>query len=96
MLFTKLKKGEKVSKQNASGVKALNWKDKKNVFIQSTIPEHSGELIPTGKKIRSGHDILKPEVCYINVKKDVDVSDQMSAYSTPLPRRTKCYQIVAI
>ena len=49
-----------MSKQNASGVKASNWIDKRNVLTLSTIPEHTGELIATGKKSRSGNDILKP------------------------------------
>ena len=42
----KLKKGEIVSKQNVNGVKAFNWKDKRNVLTLSTIPERSGELVP--------------------------------------------------
>ena len=98
VLKAKLKKGETVSKQNASGVKASNWKDKRNVITLSTIPEHTGELIPTDKKSRSGADILKPGsvLDYNNAKKGVDMSDQMSAYSTPLRRSTKWYRKVAI
>ena len=98
VLHAKLKKGETVCKQNASGVKASNWKDKRNVLTLSTIPEHTGELIATGKKSRSGNDILKPGsvLDYNKAKKGVDVSDQMSAYSTPLRRSTKWYRKIAI
>ena len=56
----KFKKGEMISQQNAKGVKLFNWKDKRNVLTLSTIPEHSGELVPSGKKTRTNVDILKP------------------------------------
>ena len=49
----KLKKGEIVTKQNSSGIKVCNWKDKRNVLTLSTIPGPTGELIPTSKKCRN-------------------------------------------
>ena len=71
MLKAKLKNRENYPKQNASGVKAFNWKDERNVLTLSALPEHSGELIQTGKKSRSGHHILKPGgvLDYYNAKK---------------------------
>ena len=93
----KLKKGEIVSKQNANGVKVFNWKDKRNVLTISTIPEHSGELVSSGKKSRTNQHILKPKsvLDYNGAKKGVDMSDQMASYSTALRRSTKWYRKVA-
>ena len=68
----KLKKEEMISQQNVRGVKLFNWKDKRNVLTPSTIPEHSGELVPSGKRTRTNVDILKPNSVleYNAAKKD--------------------------
>ena len=49
-----------MSKQNEKGVKNFNWIDKRNVLTLSTVPEHTDTMVPTGKKVRSGEEILKP------------------------------------
>ena len=70
----KLKKGEMISQQNAKGVKLFNWKDKRNVLTLSTIPEHSGELVPSGKRTRTNVDILRPNsVLDYNAAKKVSI-----------------------
>ena len=46
----KLKRGNMVSKRNSNKIKVYNWKDKRNVYMLSSVPEHSGELKNTGKK----------------------------------------------
>ena len=94
----KLKKGEMISQQNAKGVKLFNWKDKRNVLTPSTIPEHSGELVPSGKRTRTNVEILKPNsVLDCNAaKKGVDMSDQLTLYSSALRRSSKWYRKVAI
>ena len=70
-----------ISKQNAKGVKIFNWKDKRNVLTLSTIPEHSGELVPSGRRTRTNAEILKPSsvLDYNAAKKGVDMSDQLTS-----------------
>ena len=87
----KLKRGEMISKQNAKGVKIFNWKDERNVLTLSTIPEHSGELVPSGRRTRTNVEILKPssELDYNAAKKGVDMSDQLTSYSSALRRSSK-------
>lgn len=59
----KIKKGEVASLENDEGIKVFNWKDKRNVLILSTVPEHDDKLIATGKVSRSGEEIKKTSVC---------------------------------
>lgn len=83
---------------NSKGVKVCNWKDKRNVLTLSTVPEHSGNLQPSGKKDRNGTEILKPQnvLDYNTAKCGVDKSDQMTSYNTALRRSTKWYRKLAI
>ena len=92
-----LKRGEMISKQNAR-VKIFNWKDKRNVLTLSTIPEHSGELVPSGRRTRTNVEILKPSsvLNYNAAKKGVDMSNQLTSYSSALRRSSKWYRKVAI
>ena len=87
-----------MSKQKAKGVKIFNWKDKRNVLTLSTIPEHSGELVPSGRRTRTNVEILKPSsvLDYNAAKKGVDMSDQLTSYSSALRRSSKWYCKVAI
>ena len=87
-----------ISKQNAKGVKIFNWKDKRNVLTLSTIPEHSGKLVPSGRRTRTNVEILKLS-CVLNynaAKKGVDMSNQLTSYSSALRRSSKWYRKVAI
>lgn len=76
----------------------INWKDKRNVMTLSSIPEHHGNLVATGKKTRGGEDIMKPisVIDYNFAKKGVDLSDQFSSYYTPLRKTKKWYRKLAI
>lgn len=96
VIYAKLKKGEVVSKQDLKGVKVTNWKDKKNVLTLSTIPEHSGQLVPSGKRSRNGDEILKSEsfLEYHLVRKSIDVADQMASYRAVVISR-KWYKKIA-
>ncbi|KAF2365962.1 PiggyBac transposable element-derived protein [Trinorchestia longiramus] len=82
----------------ATGIKVYHWKDKRSVLCLSTIPKHTDTLVPSGKKNRNGVEILKPGcvIDYNAAKKGVDISDQMTSYSTSLRRSTKWYRKVAI
>jgi len=98
LLNAKVKTGEMISQQNVAGIKVYHWKDKRSVLCLSTIPEHTDALVPSGKKNRNGVEILKPGcvIDYNAAKKGVDISDQMTSYSTALRRSTKWYRKVAI
>jgi hypothetical protein len=87
----KLKKNEMKCLENCSGVKHYKWKDKRNKFILSTVPEHDGSLVLSGKTNRNGEEVQKPQCVldYNNAKKGVDVSDQMTSYYTGLRRSLK-------
>ena len=97
VMKSKLKRGELVGKMNNSGVKVCHWKDKKNVFTLSTIPEHNGQLKSTGKKNRKGQEILKPSsvIDYNAAKVGVEKSDQMTCYNSILRKSTKWYRKLA-
>ncbi|KAF2343998.1 PiggyBac transposable element-derived protein, partial [Trinorchestia longiramus] len=94
----KLKKGEIAGLMNSKGLKVCNWKDKRNVLTLSTVPEHSGNLLPSGKKNRNGTEIIKPQFVldYNTTKMRVDESDQITSYNTALRRSTKSYRKLAI
>ncbi len=64
----------------------------------STVPEHSDALIPCGKKNRKGEEVLKPEcvIAYNKAKKEVDMSDQLTSYYTPLQKSKKWCRKLAI
>ena len=93
----KLKKGELKGMESDKGVKIFNWKDKRNVLTLSSVPEHSNELVDTGKMSRGGVPIRKPQsvLDYNGAKKGVDISDQMSSYYTALKKSRKCYKKIA-
>ena len=95
--LAKLKKGEMKASENNSGVKFYNWRDKRNVFSISTVPEHGGDLVSTGKKNRKGEDVFKPPsiLDYNKAKKGVDVSDQLSSYYSVLRKSKKWYRKIA-
>lgn len=87
----KLNRGKMKALENRQGVKLYNWLDKRNVLTISTVPEHSGSLIPCGKKNRQNDDILKPEsvLSYNMAKKGIGASDQLTSYYSPLRKKNK-------
>ncbi|KAF2346739.1 PiggyBac transposable element-derived protein [Trinorchestia longiramus] len=93
----RVKTGSIISRQNEKGVKVLNWRDKRNVLMLSTIPEHSSDLKSTGRKNRKGIPVMKPQpvIDYNAAKKGVDMSDQMASYQTALRKTRKWYRKVA-
>ncbi|KAG0439955.1 PiggyBac transposable element-derived protein 4 [Dictyocoela muelleri] len=97
LLRPNIRKGN-LGLMNSKGVKICNWKDKRNVLTLSTVPEHSGNLPPSGKKDRNGTEILMPQCVldYNAAKCGVDKSDQMTSYNTALRRSTKWFRKLAI
>ncbi|KAL0278099.1 UNVERIFIED_CONTAM: hypothetical protein PYX00_000008 [Menopon gallinae] len=78
----KLQRGEIFAKENENGITLMKWKDKRDVLLLST--KHS---IETAIVRRKGDDFVKPKLVidYNEAKCSVDLSDQMTAYSSPLP-----------
>ncbi|CAG5000263.1 unnamed protein product [Parnassius apollo] len=71
----------------------LKWKDKRDVMMLST--KHSDKMSTIAKK---GKQITKPKVIldYNKSKGSVDMSDQMSSYSSPLRKTIKWYRKLGI
>jgi len=59
--------------------------------------KHGIEMIDTGKKNRNGVPILKPKIIieYNSGKARIDLSDQLSSYSSPIRKSIRWYHKVA-
>lgn len=92
----KIKKGDIIGKENEKGIVVLKWKDKREVHLLSTY--HNLDIVSTGKKNRIGEDIMKPQsvIDYNSGKAGIDMSDQMSSYSTPVRKSIRWYHKVAV
>ncbi|CAG5000597.1 unnamed protein product [Parnassius apollo] len=90
---TKLKPGEYISRENQRGITVMKWRDKREVLLLST--KHSNILKESVSK--RGLVTKKPKIIlsYNQAKSAVDLSDQMSAYSTPLRKTVKWYRKLA-
>lgn len=88
----KLSKGESIAMENERGICVLKWKDKRDVLMLST--KHSSGSSTIRKK---GKVIRKPRMilAYNKAKGAVDMSDQMTAYSSPLRKTVKWYRKLA-
>lgn len=89
----RLKKGELIAKQSENGITVLKWCDKRDILVLSTL--HGDE---TESVNRFSGNVNKPRaiIDYNAGKSSIDLSDQLSSYSTPLRRSLKWYRKVAI
>ncbi|XP_025194347.1 piggyBac transposable element-derived protein 4-like [Melanaphis sacchari] len=87
----KLKRGEIVGKENADGIVIGKWKDKQDVTMLST--RHGIDMIDMGKKNRINENVVKPEIIisYNKGKAGIDLSDQLSSYSTAVRKSIRWY-----
>ncbi|CAK1584313.1 unnamed protein product [Parnassius mnemosyne] len=85
--------GESIARQNERVICVLKWKSKRDVLMLST--KHSKGFTTVVKK---GRVIRKPKVivAYNKAKGSVDISDQMTSYSSPLRKTVKWYKKLAI
>ncbi|CAK1586141.1 unnamed protein product [Parnassius mnemosyne] len=81
-----MKTGEFSAQENDDGITIMKWKDKRDVLLLST--KHSVSFRRITKK---GKEKIKPKIVldYNHAKSAVDLSDQMSSYTTPLRKTTK-------
>lgn len=90
----KLNRGEIAAKQNRKGVTILKWKDTRDVTMLST--KHTIDYVHY--KNKRGNITEKPRMIqeYNKAKAAVDLSDQMTAYCSPLRKTEKWYRKLAI
>jgi len=95
VLKTKLKNGQIIGKESTDGVVVAKWHDKRDVAMLST--KHGIEMIDTGKRNRNNVSILKPKIIidYNSGKAGIDLSDQLSSYSSPIRKSIRWYHKVA-
>lgn len=82
----KLKVDEFSAKESEDGITVMKWRDKRDVLLLST--KHSVGFKRTTNK---GKEKIKPKIVleYNKGKSSVDLSDQMSSYTSPLRKTTK-------
>ncbi|XP_018570951.1 uncharacterized protein LOC108910734 [Anoplophora glabripennis] len=85
IVTAKLSRGEVIGQENKDGIVVAKWRDdKRDVLVLST--HHTLEIVNTGKKNRKQEDIKKPKfiINYNAGKAGIDLSDQLSSYSSPM------------
>lgn len=83
-----MKVGEYKTKENENGITIMKWKDKREVLLQSiqqNLLKHPTE---------GGQEKYKPKIVrdYNQTKSAIDLSNQMSAYSSPLRKTVKRFR----
>lgn len=93
VVSTKLKKGQYIARESVDGITVMKWKDKRDVLVLST--KHSVRFRTT---VKHRKQVSKPQIVldYNKAKGAVDLSDQMTAYQTPLRKTIKWYKKLAI
>ncbi|XP_022837201.1 piggyBac transposable element-derived protein 4-like [Spodoptera litura] len=93
IVSTKLKRGQYIAKESNDGITVLRWRDKRDVLVLST--KHS---VRFQSIIKHGKQTSKPKIVldYNKAKGAVDLSDQMTAYQTPLRKSIKWYKKLGI
>ncbi|KAL0879682.1 hypothetical protein ABMA27_003397 [Loxostege sticticalis] len=93
VVSTKLKKGQYIARESVDGITVMKWKDKRDVLVLST--KHSMRFRTT---VKHRKQVSKPQIVldYNKAKGAVDLSDQMTAYQTPLRKTIKRYKKLAI
>ena len=89
-----LNKGDIKVAVNNDGIRVMNYKDKKNVYMISTF--HGPNMRDTGKRNQAGNAISQPQVIldYNRAKGGIDFSDQMITYYSPACKSIKWYKKV--
>uniref|UniRef100_A0A1B6HG03 Uncharacterized protein n=1 Tax=Homalodisca liturata TaxID=320908 RepID=A0A1B6HG03_9HEMI len=90
----KIQKGEMICLENDEGVLITKWQDKREVLMLSTV--HKPEYVEIPSKNPDKPSVLKPLVvtAYNKAKVGIDLSDQMSSYSTAVRKTMRWYHKV--
>jgi hypothetical protein len=88
----KQKRGEVYSAENKNKVKYIKWTDKRPVHMLTTREDHTCKIVQGPK------EKLKPDLIfdYNNIKKGVDISDQLGSYYTVLRKTIKWYRKIVL
>lgn len=88
----KLKKGEIIGREK-NGIVVFKWKDRRDVMMLTTKHKDTLVEIPGRRETK-----MKPEavIDYNTAKSFIDVSDQLSSYSTSVRRSLKWFKKVAV
>lgn len=91
----KLLPGQIIGKENSNGIVVAKWRDKRDVTMLSTC--HNLNMVDTGKKNRKNEVVVKPKIIidYNAGKAGIDLSDQLSSYSSPVRKSIRWYHKVA-
>ncbi|CAH2087976.1 unnamed protein product [Euphydryas editha] len=92
VMNAKLKAREYSAAENDKGITVMKWRDKREVSLLST--KHTAKFFTTTNKRGQSK---KPQIVvdHNKAKSAVDLSDQMTAYSSPLRKSVKWYRKLA-
>jgi hypothetical protein len=84
----KQKRGEVFSAENKNKVKYIKWTDKRPIHTLTTRKDYSFKIVQGPK------EKLKPDLIfdYNNIKKGIDISDELGPYYTVLRKTIKWYR----
>lgn len=94
VINAKFRTGEYKAHENENRITVMKWKDKRDVLLLST--KHSSKFVKTTNN--RGQEKYKPKIVvdYNKSKGAIDLSDQMTAYSSPLRKSLKWYKKLGI
>nr|CAI5841314.1 unnamed protein product [Callosobruchus analis] len=87
VIKAKLKKREITGKEHKDDFVVAKWKDKRDITFLTTKP--GIDMQETDKRNRKGEEVKKPVAIleYDTDKEDVDLSDQMASYFSPIRKK---------
>lgn len=90
-LKEKLEKGDMLCLENNNGIVVTKWNDRREVHMLSTL--HPPDFVEIPSKYPGKNSTLKPLVVaeYNKAKVGIDLSDQMSSYSTAVRKTIRWY-----
>lgn len=94
---SKLEKGEVIGMEDDRGIKVFNFKSRRNIYLLSTVPEHSEQLIASGKVSENSTETKMPNCIldYQNAKKSIKYLNELSSYYI-IRKKIKWYKKVAL
>lgn len=98
VIDARLKRGECKGLECGHGTKIMKWKNKKPTHMISTVPDHTDEVVDTGRRRYDGTPVCKPLIVmdYNQHKKGVDVADQLNSYYTSNRKGLKWFRKLAL
>ncbi|KAJ8931030.1 hypothetical protein NQ314_016108 [Rhamnusium bicolor] len=89
----KIKKGELLGLQTKDRISVMKWRDKRDVLILSTLHTDTQNEVRHHQSQKKKPSAI---IAYNSAKSFIDVSNQMSSYSSAIRRSIKWYRKVAV